>query len=86
MNNIKTFEQWSEAHEVNVWNRLNEIYDIDSDNMEEALYLMFEEKIDSDSTDEEFDKITDFHHHHLTQMEVQVEPYMTNSEYWNMTV
>lgn len=86
MENIGTFEQWSEAHEVNVWNRLTEVYDIDSDNMEEVLYLMFEEKIDSDSTDEEFDKITDFHHQYLIQMEAQDEPYMTNSEYWNMTM
>lgn len=86
MENIGTFEQWSEAHEVNVWNRLTEVYDIDSDNMEEALYLMFEEKIVSDSSDEEFDRITDFHHQFLTGLEIQDEPYMTNSEYWNMTM
>ena len=86
MNDIDTFDQWLEVNEAAVFTRLLANYDIDSDNMEEALYLMFEEKIVSDSTDEEFDRITDFHHQFLTDLEAQDEPYMTNSEYWNMTV
>lgn len=86
MNKNREHDLWYEEHSTNVWRRLNKVFEIGSDNMHEALYLMFEEGIDSYSTDEEFEDITDFHYDYLTELEGEYEPYMTESEYWRMTM
>lgn len=86
MKKHRDYDRWYEDHSTSVWRRLNEVYEIDSDNMEEALYLMFEEDIDSYSSEEEFEDIIEFYDQRLTELEGPYEPYMTDYEYWNMTM
>lgn len=86
MSTLREYLEWYKDHGTNMENRLNEFYRIDPDNMDRALELMFDERLDSNSTDEEFEEITDFHHEFLMSLEPYNEPYMTNDEYWRMTM
>lgn len=86
MSNIRAYIQWDRDHGANVEDRLNEVYYIDSDSMIKALSMMFDEGIDSNSTDDEFEEATILHHEFLMSLEPNSEPYMTNYEYWDMTM
>lgn len=86
MSTLREYLEWYKDHGTNMENRLNEFFDIDPDNMDQALNLLFDWEIDSNSTDEEFEEFAELHLDFLMSLEPYNEPYMTNDEYWRMTM
>lgn len=81
------YTEWAKVHGDAVENKLWELYpDTDPDSMVHLVDLHHEEGITSESEDEEWEAVYENYYQQIWEWEEQSEPYMTDSEYWNMTM